>query len=113
MAKQVVILEQLDGPRAYRYLMWAQVPAARQAFHANADAVSELKTATAQELQDIRDGKVIERVETGNWPGMTLAQVQTQLQNRWTAFQADVTGEATFSRYGTMWDGTTWTAGGA
>jgi hypothetical protein len=111
--KQVIILEKLPGPVTFRYLLWAAVPLARQPFYVNAAATTAYKSATAQELQDIKDGKVVERVETGSWPGMNLAQVQTHLQDRWTAFQSEITNENTFQRYGTNWDGTTWTMTGA
>jgi hypothetical protein len=113
--RRVIILEKSRTERtAFRYAMWAAVPPERQAMYANASATSAFKSASAQELQDIRDGKVVELVDTlsvedGN---ATLAQIKAFLQSAWQNFQNNVTSEAAFSRYGTSWDGTTWTAAG-
>lgn len=112
MARQIVILEKLPGPVTFRYLLWAAVPAGREKFYADAAKVSSFLDTTAPELSALRAGTVVERVETGSWPGLTLAQVQAQLVTRWTAFQAEVTADTTWQRYGSAFDGTTWQAGG-
>jgi hypothetical protein len=116
-SRRVIVLEQLDGAaRRFRFAMWADVAPARQAFYANATATSAFKGVTAQELQDLRDGKVIEAVEVISFQeDKTLAQLRTELQARWTRYQAEVAAETTFTRYGTSWagDGSSWTAAGA
>jgi hypothetical protein len=112
--KQVIILEKLDGPRtAFKFALWATVPLPRQPFYANPNRVSAFKNATAQELQDIKDGKVTEKIDVVSVePGVTVATIQVQLQTAWQSFQDQVTNETTYTRYGSFWDGTAWTASG-
>ena len=43
---------------------------------------------------------------------MTNAQIRTMLQAEFTARQNAVNAYNPWTRYGTLWDGTTWTAGG-
>lgn len=113
MAKRIIILEKVN-PTNWQTVFWMTVPAARVSFYANPDAGSAYKLASAEELGALRDGTVLERVDTVSVPpGATLAQITTALQNRWTALQADVDAETTYSRYGSYWDGTTWTQAGA
>ena len=110
----VIVLDKPDrtDPNTFRYAMWADVPAARQVFFVTT-AVSAWKDATAQDNTNIQSGAVVEKVTTVQVPaGATLAQIEAELQARWTAFQNDITSVNPWSRYGTTWNGTTWVAGG-
>lgn len=111
-AKRIIILD-LAAPGRYRYLLWADVPAARQVFYADANKTSAWKDASAGDLTALRTGAVVEYVDvTANVENATLAQVQAGLQNRWTDFQNGITNNNFWQRYGSFWDGTSWTAGG-
>jgi hypothetical protein len=112
MAKQIIVLEQTAANR-FNIAFWLAVPAARQAFYANPSAVSAFKTASAGELSAIQSGAVVEQVGEFSYPaGMGLAAIQSALQAEWTARQAAVTALNSWNRYGTSWDGASWTAGG-
>lgn len=114
-SKRIIVLERIEAPTPiYRVAFWADVPSARQAFYADANKISAWSGASGAEKTDLQTGAVFERVETISVPaGFNLSQMQTLLQDRWTAFQAEVTAVNTFGRYGTFWDGTSWTSGGA
>lgn len=111
MAKHIIILDRPE-PGSYRFVFWADVPVSRQPFYANAAFVSAYKDATAGEKTALTSGVVTERVGTINIGAMSLAQVQTSLQNTWQAFQDEVNNINPWQRFGTFWDGATWTAGG-
>lgn len=120
MARRIIILDRIPMNRrlAFNYVLWAAVPAERQAFYANANAKSAWPGASSQENADIAAGAVLERVGTyqDRTPNATetLADVRAALQTAWAAFQNEVTNlDVRWSRYGTSWDGTTWTAAGA
>jgi len=112
MAKQVIVLERSENTQAYRIAYWLAVPASRQSFYANPTATSVWSGASAGELSAIRTGAVVEAVETNDFAGMTLPAIQTELQSEWSALQADVTARNPWVRYGSFWDGATWTPGG-
>ena len=114
MAKQIVILNQVPGAGVvFQYVLWAAVPAARQPFYANANAVSAWSGASSAENGAIAAGQVAELVQTQGWPsGTSLAIIQAALIASWTAWQNQVNGLNNWSRYGTFYDGTSWTAGG-
>jgi hypothetical protein len=111
---RIVILEKHkdDGLR-YDYILWADVPVARQPFYADPNAVSAWRDATLQQTQDLKDGKVVEEAGTISVaPGTNLTIVKGELEDAWARFQAEVTSANPWVRYGTRWDGTTWTNGG-
>jgi len=113
MPKRIIVLEKTT-PNMFHVAFWVTTPAPRIAYHANASATSAYKQATAEELGALQDGSVVERVETVSVPpAATLPQMQAQLEGIWQTFQTALDNEATFTRYGTYWDGTTWTLGGA
>lgn len=113
MAKRIIILQKVN-PTNWQTCFWLTVPAARVTFHANPDAGSAYKLASAEELGALRDGTIVERVEAiAVPPGANLAQITAALESRWQAMQEDVTNETTYTRYGSYWDGTTWTQAGA
>jgi hypothetical protein len=115
---RVIVLERVE-PRTFRYALWADVPLAHQPFYADPALGSAWKGAIAADLTAIRNGEVTERVDVfraqvaeGATNAAVLAAAQTQLEALWTAFQNEITTRATWNRYGSTWNGTTWTNGG-
>lgn len=115
MPKRIVILDRINEPSdmAFRFVLWADVPAARQPFYANAAATSAYADATAPELDAIRTGSVAEQVGSGTAAiGTPLADILAKLEVRWERWQDEVTTRNPWVRYGSYWDGTTWTQEG-
>src|SRR3990170_1858033 len=107
---RIIILAQ-DDPRTYQYALWADVPASRQSFYVDASAKSAWKDALASDLAALQAGQVVERVDKlGMLEGSTLALARASLQASWQSFQDEITSKNPWLRYGTTWDGTTWTA---
>lgn len=111
--RQVIVLERLriGNPPSFRFAMWAAVPAGRESAYAqDSNWQSQFSGATAGELSALRAGTVVERVERFDATlNLTIGQIETELQNRWTAFQASVTGDNYWDRFGSSWDGASWT----
>lgn len=114
MAKRIIILEKIEGKRpSFRVAFWANVPATRQSFYADPLKVSAYKDASAAELTDLQSGTVVESVETFSAdPPKSIAEVMAFLESRWQEFQNQVDANNPWLRYGSFWDGTTWTAQG-
>ena len=114
----IIILDrpEPENQRVYRYVLWADVPVARQPFYAALTGptfASAWKDALAADNTALQNGSVVEKVDTIQVPASaTLAEIRSFLQARWTNFQASITSINPWQRYGTTWDGTTWTAGG-
>lgn len=115
--KKVIILERSTERLEFRYALWGDVPAARQEFFADPARTSAYKDASAAELTALQNGSVAERVGVAGYPaGTAIAIIEGELQAAWTAFQAELNVAANsaqniYQRYGTVWDGTTWTVG--
>jgi hypothetical protein len=117
ITKRVIVLEQIGtSPLMFRYLMWADVPATRQAFYAakQANMISAWKDAQPADNTALQNGSVTEFVDvTAMQAGDTLLTAEARLQAIWTAFQATINATNNWSRYGSFMDTTnTWTAGG-
>jgi hypothetical protein len=116
MAAKIIILEQISvDPLGFRYALWAAVPLVRQPFFANAAAKSAWVNAAAADLAALQAGQIVEVVRSQQWAAATsIATIQAALIAEFNAFQTQVTGTGgnNWARYGTTWDGTTWTAGG-
>ena len=113
MARKIIILESnpvTAGEIAFRYAMWADVPAARQSRYADATLTSQVVGATAGELTALRNGSVVEKVEEARFGASTVPAVQALLINRFNAYQTEITAKNPWQRYGTSWDGSSWTA---
>ncbi len=122
-SKRVIVLERQlkqedqrgnQSPQFWEYVLWADVPATRQTFYANPTATSAVRGIAAGDLTAIQNGSVVEsrrilQVDKGT----TIAQLQTTLELEWTQYQSFVSTFNPWNRYGTFWDGTSWTAGGA
>lgn len=121
-AKRVIILDRLlDAERhtgegtsqQWRYVLWADVPVARRPFYANPMAISAWKDASPADLTAIQTGIVTEHVGTLFVPPSAIpTDVRAALQTEWQTFQDQVNMVNPWIRYGTFWNGTTWTAGG-
>lgn len=119
MARKIIVLDQpgLPSDLTYRVAFWLTVPASRQPYQAvlNAGTRSQVigpAAPTAAELNDFATGAVIEQVVTVPFvPGTPLATILAQLQSLYNAAQAQSDSAAfnQWNRYGSSWDGTTWT----
>src|SRR5882757_4442378 len=107
----LIVLDQTaDDQNTYRVALWADVPAARQSFYANANLKSAWINATAADNTALQNGSLTEKVITQRVPsGATLPQIEAALQVIQQSFQAQVTAFNPWVRYGSTWDGTTWT----
>jgi len=66
--------------------------------------------ATAPELTALQNGSVVEHVEEVNYPlGTLIATIAADLVARFNAAQSALTAMNPFNRYGTFYDGTSWT----
>jgi len=106
----VIVLDQTpDDASTYNVLFWADVPAARQSFYANASAKSRWNAATAADNTALQNGSVVEKLAVERVPpGTSIAQIETFLQQRWTDYQNLITNFNPWIHYGSTWDGTTW-----
>ena len=111
--KKIIILERLGTLNDCNYCFWLTVPATRQAFYANPDAMSSYKNASTQELQDIKDGKVKEVTGYKTYEASTtIAQVKADLISKYNDAQSEIDNYNPWIKYGSYWDGTSWTVGG-
>lgn len=108
---RIIILEREASSNTFSYVAWADVPAARQLFYVQpAGTVSAWKGATQADNDALVSGAVVERAATQRVPaGATLPQIEAFLEQRWSDWQTEITNANPWQRYGTTWDGTTWT----
>ena len=107
---KIIILETEPGKVSYAF--WADVPAARQRFYANASKVSAWKDAIAADNTALQNGSVTERVHYLDIDAGTAdADKRQALRRDWQAFQARINDYNPWSKYGTTFD-TAWTVGG-
>jgi len=112
MARKIIILDRtgLPSDQNYRVAFWLDVVAARQPFYADAAATTQVKDATAPELAAIQSGAVIEEVIEVPSPASTgQAALLAASVTRYNARQAEVTARNPWARYGSFYDGSTWT----
>ena len=115
MARKIIILERQGMPSDtnYRVAFWLDVPVARQAFYADAAAKSAVKDASVGEMLALTSGAVREVVETLQAPnGETATNIRSSAVKRFNQLQNELIARNPWERYGTFWDGTTWTPGG-
>lgn len=109
--RKIVIMEQVGEPADYRVAFRLDVPVARRVFYANAAATSSVVGATPEEVAALQAGEIFEVVRT--FPrdnGTTVAQLRTALVETHGRLQDRLTTNNIWNRYGTSWDGATWTA---
>lgn len=110
-AKRVIILNKTRGDASfYRYVMWADVPAANQIAYRNSAFLSEYENATPAELQALRDGTVAERVGQYQHDSAGIATIQLWLEAEWARFQGEINAELPWGEYGRHWTGAAWMA---
>lgn len=102
-AKRIIICDK-SPTGAYRYVLWADVPAGNQIAYRNPVKTSSYENASPAELQAIRDGLVAEKSGSYNSPSDSVATMRTNLQSFWTAFQTEVTAETPWAEYGSFWN---------
>jgi hypothetical protein len=114
MAKKIIVLERVGEPsdESYNYVLWASVPAGREPAYADAAKTSAYKDATVEELTALRDGTVVERTGTALYKSGSGGTFNQDLIKLHSDFQAEITRNNPYNRYGQFWDGTAWTAGG-
>lgn len=111
--KKIIVLEKLESDLSFRCAFWLDVPAARQPYYANQSLASEYKDATGQEVSDIRDGKIIERVSTFNFSANAVVQViLDKLVEEYISLQSSITNFNPYQFYGYHHDGNSWVSGG-
>lgn len=120
MARRIILLEKNEDDAANRasikLVMWFDIPASRQRFYARVGAVSAFIDATGAENTAIANGSVYECPANFSFPGSrTTGQIQTALEQQWTAKNAQVQAHNPWNRYGSSLsaDGLTWTIAGA
>ena len=112
MAKQIIVLDRTDT-NTFNVAFWLAVPTTRQPFYANSAATSTYKSASAAELTAIQSGAVVEQVDNFAFiASQTIASIMSFLQTEFTARQLVITNANPWNRYGSFFDGATWTAGG-
>ena|SRR6516165_9068191 len=107
----VIILDQTaEDNNTYHVVLWADVPVARQSRYANPGATSAWSGATAADNTNLQTGIMVESVVTQRiQAGSTLPQIENFLQNLWQQYQNSINSTNLWQRYGSTWDGTTWT----
>lgn len=112
-SKRIIILEKLPEGNRYNYALWVDVPAARQSFFAKADKKSAWTEASTTENADIAAGRVYEKTDLISVAeGRPLSEIQQELQQVWQRLQDEINTVNKYVRYGTFWDGATWTLAG-
>jgi len=105
----IVLAQPPDDPSSYTFALWADVPAARQRFYANPNAKSAWLDATSQDNLNLQGGEVVETIVTQRVPaGTSISQMQVFMQSVWSSYQAQINAANPWVRYGSTWDGTTW-----
>lgn len=111
--KRVIILERVPGNLpAMRIAFWLEVPAELQAKFANPRAQSAFRGVSVDELQALRDGVIVERVEQmSSKVALTLTEIRAGLEAAWRQKQDELTAAAGGAGViGSAWDGAAWAA---
>lgn len=112
MARLRIIILEKHGDKLH-YAMWADVPAARQSFYADANKVSVWKGALSADNTALQSGMIVEKTSSYDFePGAGLARIRVELQGAADRFQSEINAHNPWIRYGTVWDGATWANGG-
>jgi hypothetical protein len=105
-AKRIIVLDK-TGPSSFNYLLWADVPAGREAMWLERQGnptASVWQGASAAENTAISTGTVVEQREDISKPGASQPDMEAEVETRWNIFQNRVTTENPWNRYGTYWD---------
>ena len=113
MTKRIIILNRVNIPSDldFNVVFWADVPVARQSFYADPLIKSRYKNATTDELTALQSGVIVETTFLlRSVAGQGIGQIQTRLIDAFNDFQSHITNDNSYVRYGTYWDGTSWTS---
>ena len=116
MARKIILLDEVldSSDLLINYVLWLDVPAARQAMLANSDAKTVVKDATILEQDNLKAGRVVEVVgSVGFQKGAGLPSMRQRLERILAEKQQEMNGRNPFRYYGASFDGSVWTAGGA
>lgn len=108
---KIIILERINEPSdfSFRFAMYAEAPATRESKYASTEKTSAVANIDAEQLDLIKQGKIIESIETAEFvAGTPMKTIQDELIKRQEAFQAKVTATNPWKYYGTAWNGTNW-----
>ena len=112
MARLKIIVLETNG-NEISYAFWADVPAARQIFYADAGKASVWKDATAADNAALQNGSVVEKTDSIVFePSAGAPRIRQELEALHNRFQNKITAHNPWNRYGTVFDGTAWTNGG-
>ncbi len=118
--KHIIILDRTGEPSdlSFSCLFWLSVPAGREKFYTIHETPalpfsSRYQDATAEEIAALKAGTVIEMTENIVMPaGTPLTTIQARVIVRYNELQNALNSRNPFVRYGTSWDGASWTVGG-
>jgi hypothetical protein len=121
MAREIIVTSvqnQPDGSVVVAGVYWLIAPAARTIPLPNVKSAVPPQTGgptwgyTTAELTALQTGATVEQTfQSGQLHGLTVAQIQTGLQNDYAAQQTALNNLAPASHWvGASWDGTSWTA---
>lgn len=109
MAKKIIVLEK-EQKSQFRVAFWLDVvPVERQGFYADSAKTSQYSDATTDEELAIKEGRIVEHVDTVETRGQNQTQMRATLQEMYANMQAELNARDTWTRYGTFWDGAAWT----
>jgi len=119
--RQIIILQRTvneAGNPQFAYILRADVPVARQPYIQKFELVPNQFTPVPPDVDPdangVSTGAVLEKAGVFVNDGtLTLPQIQATLIRLQQDFQTAVTNEATYIRYGSSFDGTSWTGRGA
>jgi len=112
MARQIIILNQpgLPSDLRYRVCFWLSVPQSRWPYYANPEFTTQFLGASAAEITALQQGQVWEQVEDVPFQkGTGMAAIATALEKRYAELQDFITNQNPWNRYGSYYDGTSWT----
>ena len=111
MAKRIIILERAEGnPINYTVAFWLVVPVARRSYYAAVGKKSAWRGASQAEHDAIAAGEVLEVIDScSQMATATEGEVALDLEARWAQKQSVLTLALLLYRYGTYWDGISWT----
>jgi hypothetical protein len=106
----IILNETADDPDTYNVLFWADVPTARQSHYADPNKVSAWLNATTADNDALKSGAVVEQQGIARHAqGTGMTAIQAFLQQRWQDYQTFITNSNPWQRFGSTWDGATWT----
>lgn len=110
--RKIIVLEKQPNPNevVFDYIFWLDVPTNYQPFYANADATSQYKNATTEEIDAIKAGQVYELAGSAVFSKTdTVADIKSFLVAKFNREQTIINNKNPWIYYGTYYDGSSWT----